>query len=449
MANIHVLGKLDALIREGWLDRALFDALAPFDHFRALCSDEPFEGGIGETKTRTRRGLIIPSPNPIAVGTDPGNASYGVEQWAVAPKRYGKGIETNLEDSVINIINTFMADSKSLFEHAGATLGVLARQKLFNAYLGGNTSATAAQGGGGSTSLPVKSCAGFYRTNNAAGQEVAVGVSNPIAITIGASTSASVTGVTPDDSDFPNGPGTLTLAVAKTWSDNDAVRAANRPLVYRPGGALSTEGLTSNDTLDWATIRSIVQRLRTFRVPTYSDGHYYCFLSHAGENQLLSDLDNLGLALRTAPGDMMVKEGLLGVMNGVAFVSIADSPTSLTVQTTGDDKEDFAGTLVNEANVEVHRALVVGQGAITEDYMPQENVIEQASSRQELEIGSRQKVINRVRWIFRPPMDKSGEIVTQTWRWTGDFGIPADTTAFYGRDLARFKRAIVAEHAGS
>ena len=93
--------------------------------------------------------------------------------------------------AVINIINTFMADSKSLFEHAGATLGVLARQKLFNAYLGGNTSATAAQGGGGSTSLPVKSCAGFYRTNNAAGQEVAVGVSNPIAITIGASTSAS------------------------------------------------------------------------------------------------------------------------------------------------------------------------------------------------------------------------------------------------------------------
>ena len=64
--TVHVLGALDALVQQGWLERAMADALAPLNHYRNLAEPLKFEGSIGDTKTRTRRGLMLPSPRPIA-----------------------------------------------------------------------------------------------------------------------------------------------------------------------------------------------------------------------------------------------------------------------------------------------------------------------------------------------------------------------------------------------
>ncbi len=49
--------------------------------------------------------------------------------------------------------------------------------------------------------------------------------------------------------------------------------------------------------------------------------------------------------------------------------------------------------------------------------------------------------LDRIRYIVRAPIDALGQIVMQSWSWTGDFGVPGDQ--FGGRGQARYKRAVV------
>ncbi len=49
----------------------------------------------------------------------------------------------------------------------------------------------------------------------------------------------------------------------------------------------------------------------------------------------------------------------------------------------------------------------------------------------------------RIRYIIRAPQDRLQQQVSQSWSWSGDWGIPTDLLG--GQTDSRFKRAIVIE----
>jgi hypothetical protein len=46
--------------------------------------------------------------------------------------------------------------------------------------------------------------------------------------------------------------------------------------------------------------------------------------------------------------------------------------------------------------------------------------------------------------IVRPPSDRLQQVISTSWAWTGDFGVPSDSGT---GDAALFKRAVVVDHA--
>jgi len=55
-----------------------------------------------------------------------------------------------------------------------------------------------------------------------------------------------------------------------------------------------------------------------------------------------------------------------------------------------------------------------------------------------------QVMTQRIRYIMRAPLDRLQQVVGQAWSWSGDFAVPSDSLT---GDSARFKRAVVIEHA--
>ena len=49
----------------------------------------------------------------------------------------------------------------------------------------------------------------------------------------------------------------------------------------------------------------------------------------------------------------------------------------------------------------------------------------------------------RIRYIARAPQDRLQQQVSQTWSWSGDFGVPSDFLG--GITGSRFKRGVVIE----
>ena len=53
-------------------------------------------------------------------------------------------------------------------------------------------------------------------------------------------------------------------------------------------------------------------------------------------------------------------------------------------------------------------------------------------------------MLDRIRYVMAAPLDALQQTIRQSWSWTGDMPIPSDALA---GDPARFKRAIIMEHA--
>lgn len=51
---------------------------------------------------------------------------------------------------------------------------------------------------------------------------------------------------------------------------------------------------------------------------------------------------------------------------------------------------------------------------------------------------------DRIRFILKAPQDDLQQVVKQVWSWSGDFPVPSDALS---GDAARYKRAVVIEHA--
>lgn len=452
------------LIQENTLERVFHDALYPRLLFRSEAMPEMWSANIGERKLFTRAGLINVDTSPLVQSQDPSPASFGYEQWTAEARQFGNTIDTHMPTSYVSLAPIFMRNTVQLGLNAGETLNQLARNSLYRAYLGGNTN-LAATAASGSTTLEVASLNGFTEVvNGEQARPLPVSPANPLSATLSSSgntETVSIVGAVPNDPAEPFGRGVLTLAAATTNAHTLAdprpvLLADNRSRITRVGGGTSVDAITASNVLTLQDIINAVARLRAARVPTCADGTYHVHLSPEAEAQIFQD-NQFQRLHQSLPEQMAYRDLAIARLVGCTFYRNTEVPNRInsgTLAASGEDAQtssDVGGDIVNAAGLGVARTIVIGGGAIYENYLDESKFITEAGTTGK--IGNFNVVNNgvqvmteRIRFILRAPLDRLQQVVAQSWSWSGDFPVPSDTLTFDG---ARFKRAVVIEHVGA
>lgn len=406
-----------AMLQNGLLDRVFQDALTAEFLYPAIADSEAWQGGLGDTKTFTRKGLLASAPTAIT-GSDTSPQTYGIEQWSVIMDQYGIAVDTNMLTSSMALQSKYVADVETLGTNAGQSINELCRNKLYAGYAGGRTWATTA--GASDTSIIVQSTYGFDKVM-VNGVPTAVSASNPLSVTI-AGVANTVTGVN-------TGTNTLTLGTARADVIGDYVVAANAPVTVRPSGN-SAYDLTGSNVVTWAHFRAAVTRLRKMKVPNFG-GYYVAHIDPDTEAQLFSDAD-FKQAAQGRIDSPIYQDLSIGRFSGIDWVRNTEAPTVL------------GGS---SGNVTVHRPIVMGAGALmAAPFEGMGDLLRGTGVEDVPEIRMVQAAPGvEVAVIVRPPTDRLQQTLSTSWSWVGDYGVPSDSLT--SNDAALYKRAVVIEHA--
>ena len=427
--------QLQPIIQQGFLAREFQDGLQSRLSFRAIADREVFPNRIGETITKTRKGLKTPVTTPLApsVNTNFDNgltpSTWSVEQYTLTINQYGDTIDLNMVSEGVGIASQFLANARTNGVQAMQSLDRIARNALFGGapgsvggYLGGNTRVIATLGSA-STTVRVDDIRGFQNVLNVYGQVVAVGSTTGMTVTVGSNAYTLINSIADaiSISTAPNGiSGTLTFSTNVSVADGtagQAIVAATAPLVLRPNGRQSTAALVApsgtygaanyipGDTLGIQTVLGAVAALRMNNVPTIN-GSYNCYLDDQQMLGLFRDGDFKYL-YRGAYGSETYQAGSVVELLGVRFVPTTEAPQQLSLG---------AGT--------IHRAVVCGKGALIEgDYadMGARDIPDADKSLMER--------VDNVVMVTREPLDRLKQIIAQSWYWIGGYALPTDATA--------------------
>ena len=426
---------LQPIIQQGFLAREFQDGLQSRLSFRAIADREVFPNRIGETITKTRKGLKTPVTTPLApsVNTNFDNgltpSTWSVEQYTLTINQYGDTIDLNMVSEGVGIASQFLANARTNGVQAMQSLDRIARNALFGGapggvggYLGGNTRVIVTLGSP-ATTVRVDDIRGLQNVLNSYGQVVSVGNTTGMTVTVGSNayTLVNSTADATNVSTAPNGlSGTLTFSTNVAVADGTAgqpVIAATAPLVLRPNGRLSTAALTApsgtygaanyvpGDTLGIQTVLGAVAALRMNNVPTIN-GSYNCYLDDQQMLGLFRDGDFKYL-YRGAYGSETYNAGTVVELLGVRFVPTTEAPQQASLG---------AGA--------IHRAIVCGKGALIEgDYadMGARDIPDADKSLLER--------VDNVVMVTREPLDRLKQIIAQSWYWIGGYALPTDATA--------------------
>ena len=427
---------LQPIIQQGFLEREFQTGLQSRLGFRAIADREEIPNKVGETVTKTRRGLKAPTTTPLTPSSNTNldngltPAAWTIEQYTLNMNMYGDTIDLNMVTQGVGIAKQFMANAQVNGVQANQSLNRLARDALFNSYLGGNTRVKTTLGAP-ATTVAVDDIRGF-RNVLVNGVVTAISVANPMTVTIGAG-SYTLTGAVADVTNTSTAPGgisgTLTLSANVSVSDGtagNAVVSATAPLVLRPSSKTSTSGLLKTDLLTMQLVLSAVASLRSNNVPTI-DGMYNCYLDDNHLLELFQDGD-FKLLYRGAYGSDTYRNGQIIELLGVRFV-----PTN----------EAYQQTL---SGVPIRRAIVCGQGALVEGDFASTGYSDIDNGEDSLK-----QMIGGVCMVTREPLDRLQQIIAQSWYWIGGFAVPTDATAntliIPTASNSYFKRAVVLESA--
>ena len=455
-ALVPNLPGFDQIIQDNALVKQFEDALYPQLLYRMEARPELWEGEAGDRRVFTRSSLLPPRVKSITPGEDPDPRNQAFEQWVVQAQQYTDSSDTHMPTSHLALAAKVLRDAHTLGLQSGQSINRVSRNRLFCAYVGGNT---IADGGATSTALVVASINGFTEVL-IDGVLQPVSSTNPLPITIGATLiERNVIAAAPTDSNFPFGAGTLTLDASATFVAADAVKALQGTTIIRPGGVLTIDGLTTASILTLTELRRAVAELRSNNVPPHADGYYHCHLDPFAENQAFADNEFQRLNEQNY-GDAPYQQFAVGKLLGSIFYTNSESPgesTTGALQTSRPADaplarlgEDIQAEVINKTDVRILRTIITGGGSMYEKYVDESNYISLAGVTGQVGAFSitnngLQVVTDRIRYIVRAPLDRLQQVISQTWSWTGDFAIPSDQLT--GRNAARFKRAVVIEHA--
>jgi N4-gp56 family major capsid protein len=433
---------LQPIIQQGFLEREFQDQIESLIGFRNIARREQFPNKIGETVTKTRPGLKAPVTTPItpSANTNLDNgltpSTWTVEQYTLSIAMYGDSIDLNTVTNRVGIVEQFLQNAKTNGVQAAQSLDRLARNALFNAYMGGNTRVRVTLGAPAVT-FSVDDIRGFqYVFVN--GVLTAVSGGNTMQVTVGSNV-YTLTGATADGGNVSTAPGgisgTLTFSGNVTVADATALNTVTAynsgtgvaPFILRPNGRGNTSAIVGTDLLTMGNVLDGVAYLRRNGVPTVN-GMYNLYLDPVSARQFFADPDfkQLFQGATTA-----AKEFRMGRV--VELVDVRVIPTT----------EAFVQTL---GTVTVRRPILVGDEALVEgDFegmgktdTPDDNAIID--------------MVDGIVQVTREPLDRLQQIIAQSWYWIGGFTAPTDQTVNTNivptASASYYKRGLVIEHAG-
>lgn len=433
---------LQPMIQQGYLEREFQDGIQSVLGFRDIARREAFPNKIGETITKTRPGLKAPVTTPLNPSTNtnldngltPG--TWTIEQYTLSINQYGDTIDLNTVTNKVGIVEQFLQNAKTNGVQSAQSLDRLARNSIFNAYMGGNTRVRTTLGAPG-VALAVDDIRGFQFVF-VNGVMIPVNGTNTLAVTVGSNVYTLVSAVADGSnvSTAPNGiSGVLTFSGNVTVADgtvlND-VTAYNlgtgvAPFILRPNGRGNTSKIVGTDLFTMGAMLDAVAYLRSNAVPTIG-GMYNLYLDPVSSRQLFADPD-FKLLYQGATG--AAKEFRMGRV--VELVDVRLIPTT----------EAFIQTL---GGVKIRRAILCGGEALVEadfDGMASEDV---GGNNAQIDM------VDDIVHVTREPLDRLQQIIAQSWYWIGGFTAPTDQTVnatiVPTASASYYKRAVVIEHAG-
>lgn len=424
---------LQPIIQQNFLEREFEDALTSKLGYRQIADRMKFPNGIGETITKTRPGLKA----PVTTAMNPANntnldngltpSSWTVEQYTLSINQYSDTIDLNIIADKVGLASQFLQNAKVNGIQASQSLDRLARNALFGAYMGGNTRVRTTLGSPNAT-ISVDDIRGFQQVL-VNGQMVNVSGSNTATVSINGN-SYTLTGTAADGSNVstaPNGvSGTLTfssnVAVADGTAGNSVIHY-NGPTVLRPNGRSTTANLISSDILTMGLLLDAQAQVRN-NCPSIADN-----LKFYGDNksfrQLFADQD-FKILYQGQYGSEAYRQGEIFSLLGIDFIPTTEAFTQ------------------QNGSIIVRRPILVAPGALIEgDFEGMEDVVS----------GENQIVhmVDDIVQVTRPPLDRLGQIVAQSWYWIGGFTVPTDATANSNiiptASNAYLKRAVMLETA--
>ena len=450
---------LVAIIQDKTLERTFHDALFPRLLFRSEAVPEKWAANIGDVQIFTRTGLIPVSITPLTPGSDPTPKTYATEQWRAEARQFGDALDTHMPTSRTTLAPKILRDTNQLGLNAGETLNRLVRDRLYLAYLGGETVNFAAALVG-ATQVFVASINGFTeRVLN--GQLLPVSAANPIPVTFSnAEPANTVVAAAPINPLEPTGPGILTLGTALTAVAlplRTGIRATTRSRILRVGGAATIDGIIGTNILTLNVMINAVQQLRANKIPPHADGYYHVHLPSEGVSQMFED-GHWQRLHQSLPDSDVYRDLAIGRAVRANFYENTECPnlenSGTLVDTSGGSgvalsSPEIGAEVQNQAGVAVRRTIVTGGGAMYEKYIDEGEFMTDAGTTGKIGNfqvvnGGVQVMTNRIRYIMRAPLDRLQQIVGQAWSFSGDWPVPSDGLT---GSAARYKRAVVIEHA--
>lgn len=459
---------LSNAIQENYIERAFVESLRPVLVYRHIADREIFPGRIGQSITKTRMGLMVPNTTPLNPSTntnlDNGMTpqNYSDEQYTLSIAQYPQlAPDINLPDDEVTIASFAMRNAINLAIAQASCLDFLIRNSLFNAYMGGNTVITQTLGAP-ATTVNVDDTRGF-QTTIVNGNVVPVSVSNPLAVTING-TAYSVTGYANDVSNVSSAAttggtsGTLTTSANVSTTNGTAgkrVLAGNAPLIVRPNNRASTDLIQASDLLNMSSILAAVAYMRNNAVPTVN-GRYNLYLDATSMNQLFADPEFQILTRGVGTRDSDYQEAWVYEFLDVRFIQT----TQAFIQ------PPQAGAPVPVAQT-IHRPILCGQGCVIESIFGKgmdaiKNTAERGTvgdveqmiaMRNPFNINVFQKdaLMDGFYMYIRHPLDRLGQIISQTSNYIGGFVVPTDVTTnstiIPTASSAAYKRCVIFETA--
>ena len=265
--------------------------------------------------------------------------------------------------------------------------------------------------------------------NANSGTFLPVSASNTAQVLVG-SNYYTLTGVTVDGSNNSTAPGgisgVLTFSGNVSTSDgaqNNQVVHYNAPTILRPAGRLTTNALQATDFLTLGLLLDAQAILRN-NAPMEA-ANMTCFLDNRSMRELFADQD-FKIVFQGQYGSKEYRDGMVFDLLGIRFM-----PTT----------EAYVQTI---NGLQVRRPILVIQGALIEGDF--EGMGEMFTNEQQIV-----DIVDDIVQVTRPPLDRLGQIIAQSWYWIGGFCLPTDATANTAiiptANNAYLKRAIIIEHA--
>lgn len=428
---------LQPIIQQNMLAREFEEAIRSQLIYRRVADRETFPNSVGETVTRTRRGLKAPVTTPLDPATnsnlDNGLApsSWTVEQYTMTIYMYGDTQDLNTVTQGVGIARQFVQNARVNGVQSAQSLDRLARRHLFAPYLGGNTRVVTTLGAPAAT-IAVDDIRGF-QTVHVNGVVTPVSATHPLSVTVGADvyTLTAVAADAVNASTAPEGiSGTLTfsanVSVANGTSGN-AVTSAVASNILRPNARATTLGLQGTDKLTMGLVLDATTVLRNNNVPTV-DGLYNCFVDPTSMRQVFADGEfQLLYRGRGISENTEFREGMVFETMGARFIVTTEA---------------YQQTHPGNPALRIRRPIVCGQGAIVEGTF-------EGQASKDTPANAIIDVIDDIVMVTREPLDRLQQIIAQSWYWIGGYAVPTDitanTTIIPTASNAAFKRAVALE----